>query len=104
MIECNSKCNPSKTIFSKEHNDLLIQQVHEYSLHATGRYSFNKFVLGLNECLTEADMKKAYHSMALRFHPDKNIGLDTSKMMVMINEAKNGLKNTLRTNYATIEE
>ena len=42
--------------------------------------------------------------MALRFHPDKNIGLDTSKMMVMINEAKDGLKNTLRTNDAIREE
>ena len=42
--------------------------------------------------------------MAPRFHPDKNIGLDTSKMMVMINEAKYGLKNTLRTNDAIREE
>ena len=38
--------------------------------------------------------------MALRFHPDKNIGLDTSKMMKMINEAKDGLKKTLLTNDA----
>ena len=28
-------------------------------------------VLGLNESSTEADMKTAYRSMALRFHPDK---------------------------------
>ena len=52
----------------------------------------NKFVLGLNESSTEADMKTAYPSMARRFHPDKNIGLDTSKLMVMINEDKDGLK------------
>ena len=80
--------NPSKPVFSKEENDLLIQKDHEYSLHATVEYSLNLFVLGLNESSTEADMKTAYRSMALRFHPDKNIGLDTSTMMVMINEAK----------------
>ena len=49
-------------------------------------------------------MKKAYRSMALWFHPDKNIDVDTSKMMVMINEAKEGLKNTLRNNDAIMEE
>ena len=80
--------NHSKPHFSKEHNDLLDQQVHKYSLHATGEYSLNLFVLGFNDYSTEADMKTAYCSMALRFHPAKNIGLDTSKMMSMINEAK----------------
>ena len=35
--------NPSKPVFSKEQNDLLIQQVHEYSLHATVKYSLNNF-------------------------------------------------------------
>ena len=42
--------------------------------------------------------------MALRFHPDKNIGLDTSKMMIMINEDKDGLKKTPRTNDAIRKE
>ena len=37
--------------------------------------------------------KKDYRSMSLRFHPDKNIHEDASKMMGMINEAKEGLKN-----------
>ena len=74
LHNAKSDTNPSKPIFSKEHNDLLIQQVREYSLHATGQYSLKKLVLGLNESLTEAAMKTAYHSMALRFHPDKNIG------------------------------
>ena len=89
--------NPSKPVFSKEQNDLLIKKNHECSLHAAGEYSLNLFVLGLNESSTEADMKTTYRSMALQFHPDKNIGLDTSKMIVMINEAKDGLKNTLHT-------
>ena len=48
-------------------------------------------------------MTTAYHSMALRFHHDNNIGLDTSKMMAMINEAKDGLEDTLFTND-TIKE
>ena len=46
-------------------------------------------------------MKTAYRSVALQFHPDKNIGLNTSKMMSMINEAKDGLKDTLSTNDAS---
>ena len=57
--------NPSNPVFSKEHNDLLIQQVHEYSLHATGQYSLNLFVLGLNYFSTEAEINTAYRSMAL---------------------------------------
>ena len=89
----------SKPVFSKEQNDLLIQKVNVYSLHATGE-KLNLFVLGLNESSTEENMKTAYRSMALRFHPDKNIDVDTSKMMGMINEAKEGLKNTLRNNDA----
>ena len=93
-----SDANPSKPVFRKEQNDLFIQQVNEYSLHETGQYSLNLFFLGLNESSTEADMKTAYRSMSLRFHPDKNIGLDASKMMVTINEAKDGLEETLCTN------
>ena len=50
--------NPSKTFFSKENNDLKIQQVQEYSIHATGQYSLNLFVLGLNYSSTEAEIKK----------------------------------------------
>ena len=48
-------------------------------------------------------MKTAYCFMALRFQPDKNIDVDTSKMIGMINEAKEGLKNALRNNYAIRE-
>ena len=42
--------------------------------------------------------------MSLRFHPDKNIHEDASKMMGMMNEAKEGLKITLRNNDAIREE
>ena len=42
--------------------------------------------------------------MARRFHPDKNIGLDTTEMMKMINEAKDGLEDILPTNDAIREE
>ena len=89
--------NPSKTVFSKEHNDLFIQKVQEFSLYAKVEI-LNLFVLGLNESSTEEDMKKAYRSMSLRFHPDKNIHEDASKVMQMINEAKEGLEDTLRNN------
>ena len=96
-----SDANSSMTKFSKEQNDLKIKQVQEYSLHATGQYSLNLFVLGLNDSSTEVEMKKAYHSMARRFHPEKNIGLDTTEMKKMINEAKDGLEDTLLTNDAS---
>ena len=49
-------------------------------------------------------MKKAYYSTARIFYPDKNIGLDTSEMMKMINEAKFGLQDQLCTNDASQEE
>ena len=42
--------------------------------------------------------------MSLQFHPDKNIHEDASKLMGMINEAKEGLKITLRNDDAIIEE
>ena len=61
------KIRRKNAVFSKEHNDLKIKQVQEYSLHATGQYPLNLFVLGLNYSSTEAKMKKAYDSMARRF-------------------------------------
>ena len=42
--------------------------------------------------------------MSLRFHPDKNIHEDASKVMQMINEAKEVLEDTLRSNDAIREE
>ena len=42
--------------------------------------------------------------MSPRLHPDKNVHEDASKVMRMINEAKEGLEYTLRNNYAIREE
>ena len=41
--------------------------------------------------------------MARRFHPDKNIGLDTTEMMKMVNKAKGWLEDQLRTNDVSRE-
>ena len=64
----------------------------------------NYFVLGLNESSIEEDMKKAYRSMSLRFHPEKHIHEDATRVMKMINEAKDGLADTLHNNDAIREE
>ena len=56
--------NPSKTVLSKEQNDLFIKFFQEYSLYAKGDI-LNLFVLGLNESSIEEYMKKAYRSMSL---------------------------------------
>ena len=91
--------------FSKEQNALKTKEGQEFAAcHTLGPYSLNLYVLDFNHSSTEAVMKKAYYSMALRFHVDKNIGLDTSEMMKMINEAKFGLQEQLRTNDASREE
>ena len=92
------------TKFSKEHNDLKIKQVQEFSRHAAGPYPLNLYFLGLDYSSTEADMKEAYYYMARRFYPDKNIGLDTTEMMNMIKKDKDGLEDQLRTNDASREE
>ena len=42
--------------------------------------------------------------MARRFHTDKNIGLDSTVMVKMIIEAKDGLEDTLNTSDASKEE
>ena len=66
--------NPSMKKFSKEKNDLKIKKVQEFSHNAACPYPLNLYVLGLNYSSAETEMKKAYYSMACRFHPDKNIG------------------------------
>ena len=49
-------------------------------------------------------MKKAYFSLALRFHPDKNQHSQVYDVMKMINEAKEELEKKLRHNDAIGEE
>ena len=58
--------NPSRTVFSKEDNDLFIQKVQEYYLYEKGEI-LNLFVLGLNESSTEEDTKKAFLPCLLDF-------------------------------------
>ena len=64
----------------------------------------NLYVLDLNSNSTITEFNKAYRSMARRFHPDKNIGLDATKIMTMINTAKDGLLDLLRDNDQIREE
>ena len=100
-----AEANPSVTKFSKEQNDLKIKEVQEFAAcHASVPFLLNLYALDLNYSSTEAEMKKSYYSMARRFHPDTNIGLDTSEMMKMINEDQFGLQEQLCNNDASKEE
>ena len=45
-------------------------------------------------------MKRAYHKLALLFHPDKNKHSHASNVMLMINKAKEELEDILRYNDA----
>ena len=42
--------------------------------------------------------------MAPRFHPENNYGFETTKMMTMINTARDGLQDQLRENDALKDE
>ena len=61
-------------------------------------------VISLTESSTEDDMKKAYLSLALQFHPDKNKHSQVTELMRMIIEAKENLEITLRHNDEIREE
>lgn len=53
-------------------------------------------VLGLEKNATEDEIKKAYRTKALEFHPDRNVGNDTTASMVQVNVAKDILSNPLK--------
>jgi len=44
-------------------------------------------ILEIPQSATQADIKLAYKTQALKWHPDKNIGTDTTMKMQEINEA-----------------
>ena len=56
------------------------------------------YVLVFNESSTEDGMGKAYLKLALTCHPDKNKHSQSYYVMLMINEANEGLEDTLRYN------
>ena len=80
-------------VFTWEYNELFIQRVLQYSQEAKG-YELHYLVLGFNESPKEDDTKKAYRSLDLRFHPDKNQHSQVSDVKKMINEAKEESENT----------
>ena len=87
---------PSVTKFTKEQNDFKMKECQQYATKKPlDQYHLNLYVLDFNSNSTSTELNKAYLSMARRFHPDKNIGLDTTKMMTMINTAKDGLLDRL---------
>ena len=68
------------------------------------QYHLNLYVLDLNYNSTITEFNKAYRSMARRFHPDNNYGVDTNEIMTMINTAKDGLLDLLCDNDQVREE
>ena len=82
-----------------------MKEPQEYAANkALDQYHLNLHALDLNYNSTFTEMIKAYRSMARIFHPDKNIWLDTAKMMTMINTAKDGFLDLLRDNDQIREE
>ena len=78
---------PRRTAFTREQNELFVQQVLQFSQEDKG-CEFHYHVLGFNYSSTEYDMEKAYRSLALQFHPDKNQHSQVSDVMKIINEVK----------------
>ena len=75
-----AEANPSVTKFTKEHNDFKMKQFQQYAAkEPLEQYQLNLYVLDLNPNSTITELNKAYRSMSRRFHPDKHIGLDTTK-------------------------
>ena len=45
-------------------------------------------ILEIDQNVTEGEIKSAFKRQALKWHPDKNPGIDTTSKMQLINEAK----------------
>ena len=45
-------------------------------------------ILSISQSATLAEIKSAYRTQAMKWHPDKNHGMDTTEKMKEINEAK----------------
>lgn len=57
-------------------------------------------LLGISSSATKQEIKQAYRKMSLKWHPDKNAGIDVTEIMQDINEAYEILKNDIsRTKY-----
>ena len=50
-------------------------------------------LLNINKNATEEEIKKAYRTMAKKYHPDINKSTEASKIIISINEAKETLLN-----------
>ncbi|MBL0202179.1 MAG: J domain-containing protein [Chitinophagaceae bacterium] len=44
-------------------------------------------ILKIEPTASQEDIKKAFRRLAIKYHPDKNPGIDTTKQMQLINEA-----------------
>ena len=75
---------PSRKVFTREHNELFIQRVFQYSPEAKGD-EFHYLVPGLKESSTEDYMKQAHRSLACQCHPGKNQHSQVSDVTQMIN-------------------
>jgi hypothetical protein len=51
-------------------------------------------ILGIAPTATQEEIKKAYRTQSMRWHPDKNPGVDTTAQMQDINEAYNILRDS----------
>ena len=95
--------NTRRKFFTLEYNDLFIPQVLQHDQEQKSD-ELHYHVLGFNESSTEDDMKKAYSSLALRFHPGKNQHSQVTEVTKIINEAKEEQESTLHHNDEKWEE